>query len=59
MTTVRVSDDADRATLVTAIQNLRRKQQRMPAHWEARRLEVARDIDALVDRIVAMDRAAV
>jgi chorismate mutase len=50
-----VTDDADRATLAEAIGHLKRKFDRMPAHWEARRLEVMREIERLIDRWLALD----
>jgi ADP-ribosylglycohydrolase len=49
-TAVRITDDSDRDTIAAAIAGLRAKAKRMPAHWEARQLEVAREVDALVDR---------
>ena len=53
---VKVSDDADRATLEQAIKALRLKARRMPAHWVERRQQVADEIDELVARIVAVGR---
>lgn len=49
----KVTDDSDRDAIATAIAHLRAKQERMPKHWEARRLEVAREIDLLVERWLA------
>lgn len=54
---VRVTDDADRATLAEAIVALRRKQRRMPEHWADRRAEVGDEIDELVARWVALSSA--
>lgn len=50
---VRVTDDADRATIEQAIKALRLKAKRMPAHWVDRQQQVADEIDALVDRWIA------
>lgn len=51
MTALLVTDDADRDNpspkrSVTS----RPKFDRMPAHWEARRLEVMREIERLIER---------
>lgn len=46
--TLRVPDDADRATLEQAIALLRQRQNRMPQHWHERRAEVGDEIDELV-----------
>lgn len=51
---IRVTDDADRATLAEAIRALRLKATRMPAHWVERRQQVADEVDELVARVVAM-----
>ena len=40
----------DRATIAVAIAHLKAKHDRMPTHWEARRIEVMREIEALIDR---------
>lgn len=47
---VRVTDDADRATIEQAIVALRLKAKRMPKHWTDRRQQVSDEIDGLVDR---------
>ena len=38
-----------RAEIAAEIAAKRAQAKRMPAHWEARRLAVARDVDRLVD----------
>lgn len=53
MATITVTDTSDRATIAAAVAVLKRKYDRMPAHWEARRLEVMREIDRLVDQWLA------
>lgn len=53
---VRVTDDADRATIEQAIVALRFKQGRMPAHWVDRRQQVADEIDDLVTRWLEAER---
>ena len=40
----------DRETIAIAIAHQKAKYDRMPAHWEARRIEVMREIEALIDR---------
>lgn len=50
---VRVTDDADRATLEQAIIALRLQARRMPTHWVERRQQVADEVDELVDRWIA------
>lgn len=50
MATIVVTDDADRDTLAAAIKHLKAKHDRMPTHWEARRCEVMREIEHLIDR---------
>lgn len=50
MTIARVTDTSTRAEIEAAITALRAKAERMPAHWEDRRAEVADAIDELVDR---------
>lgn len=44
-----VRDGSSRADIEAAITALRRKQDRMPAHWADRRAEVGEAIDQLVD----------
>lgn len=53
-----VSDHADRDELAEAIAHLKRKHDRMPRHWEARRLEVMGEIERLVDQWLATDDGA-
>lgn len=53
---IRITDDADRATLEQAIIALRLKATRMPAHWVERRQQVADEVDRLVDRWIAAVR---
>lgn len=50
---VRVTDDANRATIEEAIKALRLKAKRMPKHWVDRQQQVADEVDALVDRWIA------
>lgn len=50
-----ISDHASRDELAEAIANLKRKHDRMPRHWEARRLETMREIERLVDQWLATD----
>ena len=45
-----VRDDATRPEIEAAIELLSLRKRRMPKHWEDRRLEVADEIDGLVDR---------
>lgn len=46
--TIRVADDAPRATIAQAIEALRGRQNRMPQHWHERRAEIGDEIDELV-----------
>lgn len=51
---LRISDESDRAAIVRAIAALRAKQDRMPAHWTDRRVELGDEIDDLVDQWLAV-----
>lgn len=52
---VRVTDDADRATLAEAIKALRFKQRRLPAHFIAKRDEIAEELETLVSMWLAAE----
>ena len=45
---VRITDDADRATLEQAIIALRFKQERLPAHFVEKREAISEEIEGLV-----------
>lgn len=45
---VHIADDADRAALEQAIQALRVKAKRLPAHWVDERKVIGREVDRLV-----------
>lgn len=58
MSVIRVDDCATRETIEAAIKLLCLKRNRMPAHWDDRRGEIAAEIDALVDRWILLGRSA-
>lgn len=47
---IRVTDAADQETLVAAITELRRRQDRLPIHWQDQYEALSVEIEALVDR---------
>jgi hypothetical protein len=53
VTIVRVTDEATREQIATAIAALKTKHDRLPAHFEAKRAEIMDEIDALVDEWLA------
>lgn len=48
-TILRVTDDATRAEIADAIAELKRRHDRLPRHFEAKRQELMDEIEALVD----------
>jgi hypothetical protein len=54
MAAIIVTDDASRDELREAIAHLKARHDRMPKHWEARRLETMREIERLIDRWITL-----
>ena len=50
---VRITDDADRATLVVAIRELRARAKRLPAHHVEDLKVIGREVDRLVAQYLA------
>jgi hypothetical protein len=48
------TDQLVTAAIEVEIATLMRKYHRMPEHWEARRLEVMREIEKLIDQWLAL-----
>jgi hypothetical protein len=49
-----IAHDVEADAIKAEIAKLKAKYDRMPKHWEARRIEVMLDIEALVDRYITL-----